>query len=143
MLDTTGARSNAWSEITATSSGTFSIGNDGYVGGNNTGNYVAYAFAEVPGFSKFGSYTGNGSTDGPFVYTGFKPRYILTKRFDTGSAESWIITDTAVGTSNVITNYNSPNNAIAEPSTTGVMDILSNGFKVRNTNATASVNASG
>lgn len=56
-------------------------------------NYIAYVFAEVPGFSKFGSYTGNASSDGPFVHTGFRPKYVMVKRVD--SAGPWVIYDSS------------------------------------------------
>jgi len=91
--------------------------------------YVAYCFAEVKGFSKFGSYVGNGSTDGTFIYCGFKPAWVMVKR--TG-AESWGIID------NKRQIYN-PNNtrlfanltAVEDTSELGI-DLLSNGFKIRN-----------
>ena len=96
----------------------------------STKKIIAYVFAEVPGFSKFGSYTGNGSADGPFVYTGFKPRWIMIKRTD--SANDWHIIDTARDLYNV--NYNPlfPNLAQGEsPDHAYDRDILSNGFKIR------------
>jgi hypothetical protein len=90
--------------------------------------WVAYAFSEVSGFSKFGSYTGNGSTDGPFVYTGFKPRFILAKRSDAGT-EDWFVLDTARDPYNQATHYLTPDSSATE----GVMyfDALANGFKMR------------
>jgi hypothetical protein len=112
--------------------------NGSYSGINGNGNtYVAYCFSEVAGYSKFGSYTGNVSTDGPFIYTGFKPKFILGK--STGTNNWWIM-DTARGTINVIGNYLSPDTSDAE-STFDSMDILSNGFKLRSANAF--VNGSG
>lgn len=100
--------------------------------------YVAYCWAEVEGFSKFGSYTGNGSTDGPFVYCGFKPAFLMIKRFD--STGSWHIYDKErLG-------YN-PNNNILYADTNNAEislaqdELLSNGFKMRNTGAAR--NASG
>jgi len=92
--------------------------------------YVAYCFQEIEGFSKFGSYTGNGSTDGPFVYTGFRPAFILFKNAD--DSRQWGIVDTSRST------YNQTN-ATLEPSTSNAenpyddFDILSNGFKPRTT----------
>jgi len=100
--------------------------------------YVAYCFAPVEGYSAFGSYIGNGSTDGPFVYTGFRPRYVLIKRTDT--TEHWVIQDTARSTKNIATEYLLANTSGAEGNS-DILDILSNGFKQRNT--FASNNASG
>jgi len=101
---------------------------------------IAYCFAEVEGYSKFGSYTGNGSSDGPFVYTGFRPRFLLYKRTD--SAQPWYIIDSARDTYNVSYKLLSPNSSAAEDTgSSPLVDLLSNGFKPRNTYAT--LNASG
>jgi hypothetical protein len=123
------ANSNYWNNAVAGTS-IFSVGPIGDVN-SPSHNYVAYAFAEVPGFSKFGSYTGNGSTDGPFVYTGFKPRYLLWKRTDTTSA--WFIYDSVRQTNNVMGIEIYANLPDAESPTTR-MDFLSNGFKLRAAN---------
>ena len=108
---------------------------------NGTGsNYVAYCFANVEGFSKFGSYTGNGSADGPFVYTGFRPAFIMVKRTD--GVTSWFIHDTARDTYNVANKNLYPNlSAAEEVQTTWNQDMLSNGFKTRG--ASTELNASG
>ena len=98
---------------------------------------IAYCFHSVEGFSKFGSYVGNGSTDGTFVYTGFKPSLIMTKR--TNSAGSWEITDSGRSPSNVVNKYLYANLANAD-STFDNLDFLSNGFKFRN-NATGNNNS--
>lgn len=104
----------------------------------NTGTYVAYCFSEIAGYSKFNSYTGNGSTDGTFVYTGFRPRYIMIKRTDT--ADNWVVYDTSRSTFNEskLTLY--PNLANAESADATGIDILSNGFKMRNTFSSLNVN---
>jgi hypothetical protein len=98
---------------------------------NNSGvDYVSYVFADVEGFSKFGSYTGNGSDDGPFVYTGFKPAFVMTKR--TNSTNNWVMVDIARSPQNVNDNilYASlPNNEVADA--TIDFDLVSNGFKLR------------
>jgi hypothetical protein len=112
------------------------------IGGNfvNGGTYVMYAWAEIAGFSKFGSYTGNGSTDGPFVYLGFRPKYVLIKRTD--AVASWEVIDTARDPYNASANYLYPNLSDAEvnaPSNT--RDYLSNGFKIRHSGGGS--NASG
>jgi len=102
--------------------------------------YVAYCWSEIAGFSKFGSYTGNGSTDGPFVFCGFRPRWIMIKRSD--STGDWFVFDTARDTSNVSYKWLKPNTSGTEPTSTGDnWDILSNGFKPRNLNGNQ--NASG
>jgi len=104
----------------------------------NTHNYVAYCFSEVAGYSKFGSYTGNGSSDGTFVFTGFRPAWIMTKRTD--SSGDWYIYDNKRPEFNVNNILISPHNDRAEISYTS-LDILSNGFKLRNTGT--DINASG
>ena len=100
---------------------------------------VAYCFAEVAGYSKFGSYTGNGSTDGTFVYLGFRPRFVMIKRTD--STGNWAIWDTARDTFNATKYELVPNASDAETSAAGDrMDILSNGFKLRNSGITYNAN---
>jgi len=95
----------------------------------NGGTFVAYCFAPVSGYSAFGSYTGNGSSDGPFVYLGFRPRYIMYKRSD--STGDWYVWDTSRDTANVAGNGLFPNYAVAEVAYGTILDILSNGFKLR------------
>jgi hypothetical protein len=101
-------------------------------------NYIAYLFSEVAGFSKFGSYTGNGSTDGPFVYCGFRPRWLMIKGIaGLGSQTNgyWVIVDTVRATYNVIGNTLMANDSGSETTWTysAVVDVLSNGFKPRMT----------
>jgi hypothetical protein len=119
----------AWNN-TAPTSTTFSLGT--YAGVNNSGTtYVAYAFSEIAGYSKFGSYTGNGSADGPFVYTGFRPRWVMVKSSSIGGAGySWFILDSSRNTYNVMGNYLLAQATDAE-AVTNVIDFLSNGFKLR------------
>ena len=130
QLDTTAAfydSASYWNDTEPTST-VFSLGNSSET--NESGkNFVAYCFAEIQGYSKFGSYTGNGNNNGPFVYTGFKPAWVLYKRSsDTGN---WRILDNKRNTFNVINNeiYADLNNAEAQDNQ---MDFLSNGFKLRN-----------
>jgi len=100
------------------------------------GDVVAYCFADVEGYSKFGSYTGNGSADGPFVYTGFRPAFILEK--NTNAAYGWLLWDTSRSSYNMVTKFLVANTSDAEADTAGAqgpnIDILSNGFKVRDPN---------
>ena len=99
---------------------------------------IAYCFHSVEGFSKFSSYVGNGSSDGVFVYTGFRPAFLLYKR--TGGASSWALIDSERGISNPIGPYVFPDTSDAEASAT-ILDFTSNGFKIRAT--FNSTNASG
>jgi len=116
--------SNRWNNTTPTSS-VFTIGT---IPSSSADNYVAYLFADVEGYSKFGSYTGNGSTDGPFVYTGFRPAFVLFKRTD--STSDWHLYDTTRSTYNVIAAALYADISNAENSGQP-FDILSNGFKLR------------
>jgi hypothetical protein len=125
-LNTTNAVGTLGSAVAAPTSSTFGI--SGSTSSATT--CVAYCFAAVAGYSAFGSYTGNGSADGPFVFTGFRPKFVLVKRTD--STSNWFIHDTARDTYNV-----SSANLYAELSNAedtgpaGNMDFLSNGFKSR------------
>jgi len=133
FLDLTDAEntfSGAWNN-TAPTSTVFSLGNATDVNGN-TNNFVAYCFAAVPGYSAFGSYTGNGSADGPFVFCGFEPRFVLVK-CSSSAGEFWRIVDTARSPYNLSSgtmNELYPNSSSAESASAGI-DILSNGFKIR------------
>lgn len=129
LLNTTGAKgtaASAWNSTTPTSS-VFSLGTNADTNGSGN-SIIAYLFAEIAGFSKFGTYTGNGSTDGPFVYCGFRPRYIMVK--NTNAASQWVIYDTARDTYNVASTRLRANASDIE-GTNAIYDILSNGFKVR------------
>jgi hypothetical protein len=106
--------------------------------GNGT-TYVAYCWAEIAGFSKFNFYTGNGSSDGPFIYTGFRPKFVLVKRSDAGPS-NWTIEDTSRDAYNVAQTVLYPHLSNAE-GTQSAIDILSNGFKVRH--STSEQNGSG
>jgi hypothetical protein len=135
-LDTTDAQttiSSTWNNTSPTST-VFTVGGEW----GNGNNIVAYCFAPVAGYSSFGSYTGNGSTDGPFVYTGFRPRWILYKRTDTTGY--WLLVDALRNGFNPDNNTLCPNLSDAEDPT-DVLDILSNGFKLRVTGSSS--NASG
>jgi hypothetical protein len=127
-----------WNTTNPTSS-VFSIGTSLRVNGNG-GTYVAYCWAQVAGFSKFGSYTGNGSTDGPFLYFGFRPRWIMYKRTD--STGNWNILDTSRDTINAADSLLRANLSNAEEvNTVYAQDFLSNGWKIRSTNV--DINTSG
>jgi len=123
--------STYWNNTEPTST-VFTVGTDNDTNAN-TYNYVAYLFAEVAGFSKFGSYAGNGSTDGPFVYCGFRPRFILSKNINQSTGTLWHLHDTARNTYNYVSLNLSAHASNAEYNygTTISYDITANGFKVR------------
>ena len=130
-LNTSGALDtyNYW-QNQAPNANTFALSTDG-ANNQSSINFIAYCFADVQGYSKFGSYTGNGNADGPFVYTGFKPAFIIVK--DTSTGASWPILDATISSSvNPLTGrlYTDGTNAIG---TAVVCDTLSNGFKMRAT----------
>lgn len=130
LLNTTDATADldtVWND-TAPTSTVFSVGTNANVNANND-TYVAYLWAAITGYSAFGSYTGNGSTDGPFVYTGFRPRWMIVKR-NSSSGSSWVVYDTTRATYNVAGIYLQTNAADAEVSSSD-FDFLSNSFKIR------------
>ena len=96
-------------------------------------NFICYAFKNVQGFSKFGSYTGNGNADGTFVYTGFKPAWVLIKPSSTTG--SWYLFDSTRNSFNVTNSRLKVDGNEAESSNIDTLDIISNGFKLRDTNA--------
>ena len=130
--------STAWNSTTPTST-VFSVTGGAGDGVNASGDYIAYCFSEIKGYSKISSYLGNGSaTDNTFVYCGFKPKFILHKAVDAG--ENWLLWDSPRNTA-VNSNGNptqvifEPNGAGAENNTTArAIDLLSNGFKIRGNN---------
>jgi len=131
-LDTTNAQASdtaAFNSTTPTSS-VFSLGTS--VGTNESGkDFIAYCFAEKTGYSKFGSYVGNGNADGTFIYTGFKPAWVLVKK--SSSTGHWVLIDNKRDPINVKSKYLLPDDAGVEASFTD-RDFLSNGFKMRNSN---------
>jgi len=113
---------------TSPTSNVFYVGARDGVNGSG-GNMVAYCFAEIEGYSKFGSYTGNGSTDGAFIYTGFRPAFTLIKR--TNAIQAWVLHDSArAGYINPTDNYVYANATNVEAEDID-HDYLSNGFKIR------------
>jgi len=131
-LDATNAeatRSDTFNNTAPTSS-VFSLGSA--TGTNGSGQtYVAYCFAEKAGYSKFGSYVGNGNTDGAFIYTGFKPAFFLLKRTD-GAGDKWRLWDNERSPFNVVDDSLAPNESSAEYDDSSVsLDFLSNGVKMK------------
>jgi hypothetical protein len=128
LNSTAGTGSNsAIMQATPTSTLMYLLGS-GYSVNNSGATYVAYCFAEVEGFSKFGSYTGNGSADGTFVYTGFRPAFVMIKRTD--STGFWAMLDNDRLGYNVTDKVVYANASNAE-ATAQATDFLSNGFKLR------------
>ena len=132
VLNSTAAESGAsanWFNNTSPTANVFSVGTDGGSNGS-TDNYIAYCFVEKKGYSKFGSYTGNGNADGAFVYTGFKPKLVIVKEY--GSTGNWIMKNDYYDNQN--DHYLLANSSDAETSGSVVaFDLLSNGFKLRGT----------
>jgi hypothetical protein len=128
----TGYNTAPWAN-TSPNSTNFTVTYQAGAGLNGTSDsFIAYLWAEVPGFSKFGSYTGNGSADGPFVYCGFKPRWIMVK--SSTSVQDWKLIDTARNPANPATSLLGANiNSVEDTNAVYDFDILSNGFKIRNT----------
>ena len=129
---------NAWNDTTPTSS-VFSVGSQ-FAGSD----YVAYCFAEKIGFSKFGDYTGNGNTDGTFIYTGFKPALVIVK--NTSATANWVMTDNKIS----FNGKGSNGSTVLFPSSSAVendgygLEMYSNGFAFKGSDsASATVNASG
>ena len=144
VLDNTDATADNvthWND-TAPDANVFTIGSsNGLI--KNTNKYLAYCFAEIEGYSKFGSYVGNGSTNGTFVFTGFRPAVLLYKK--SSATGNWIMDDNKTQTFNPDSNYLVANSADAEGDTTTntaghVFDMLANGFKMRNTNSDRNAN---
>jgi len=126
-FSTAAANTNSiWFNNTAPSSTVITLGNAD--GTNRANTMIAYAFAPVAGYSAFGSYTGNAAADGPFIYTGFRPEFVMIKA--SSSTGDWVMEDVARSPSNVSTNYLVANATTAEQ-TGQLVDFLSNGFKIR------------
>jgi hypothetical protein len=136
-LNTAEAANSSSSRVKGGSSTTFTLGTDVNVNGSGR-TYLAYCFNEIEGFSKFGTYTGNGSSDGIFAYCGFRPALVILRR--TNAAENWVMVDSARNPYNVanLRLYADTTNADITSTT---HDFLSNGFKLRASDG--GVNASG
>jgi hypothetical protein len=145
MLNTTAATADldtVWNDTSPTDA-VFSVGTNALVNANND-TYVAYLWSAVAGYSAFGSYTGNGSADGPFVFTGFRPRYVMVKRSD--STGNWFVWDSARDPYNTVIKEIYPDSSSAETTRTGSndsLDFVSNGFKIRFSSTFADRNANG
>jgi hypothetical protein len=140
ILNSTSAfdvQAGVWNNTSPTSTVFSQQGNGGWHAVGST--CVAYCWTPIAGYSAFGSYTGNGSADGTFVYTGFRPKFVMFKI--SSAAGNWFIRDTARDVYNASTTSLYPNLSDAENAAAAAVDILSNGFKLRN--STSGVNGSG
>ena len=124
--------SNRWNNTSPTST-LITLGNSAETNGPHS--LIAYCFADVKGYSKFGGYTGNANADGPFNYCGFRPAYVLIKVWNSGDPKNWALQDDKRLGYNPDNNSVYPNTNAAED-TADTIDILSNGFKIRRTDDT-------
>jgi hypothetical protein len=134
QLNSNGASTTSntrWNDVEPTNQ-VFTLGSSGDVK-TNGGEYIAYCFAEKRGFSKFGAYDGNGNADGPFIYTGFKPAFVIIK--PSSYANSWLILDNKRNTFNPTNTRLEADGTGADYSGLDYADFLSNGFKIRTSNA--------
>ena len=130
LSESNAASSNAFINNTTPTSSVFSVDGSNYSSGSSR-NYIAYCFAEKQGYSKFGSYTGNGNADGTFVYTGFKPAFLLIKQ--TGAAGKWLMIDNKRDPDNACNHRLNADVSNAETTNNIFVDMLSNGWKFRTT----------
>ena len=138
LTNAAGTSTSYWNNTAPTSS-VFSVGAVGDVLRNGD-DFIAYCFHSVDGFSKVGSYVGNGSSDGTFVYTGFRPKWVMVRRVDSGDESS--IWDDGRTPYNVMKGELIANSSVAE-STLRNFDFVSNGFKLREGTYTGTTNANG
>ena len=118
----------------------YSVGSHDSVSGNSD-TYVAYCWAEIPGYSKFGVYTGNGSSNGTFVYTGFRPAWIVIKNRDANGFD-WVLQDNKRSPFNLCDNKLNPDANNVEQTDYDKLDMLSDGFKLKQNAAGSNANAS-
>ena len=137
--DATSDSAHTWND-TAPTSTIFTVNNSG--SNNEDGKtYLMYLFSEIQGYSKFGGYTGNGDADGPFIYTGFKPSWVMIK--ETSNADNWYIYDNKRSPFNVVNDYLQAENTEVEGTTSiNLLDFVSNGFKSRGDGGTTNTSGS-
>ena len=138
--DAVATSSNVWNDTSPTNQ----VFTRGGPANDNAATYVQYCFAEKVGYSRFSDYTGNGSTDGPFIYTGFKPAFVAVK--NTTASANWVNTDNAIsfnGKGSNESNWLFPSSNSAQSDAYG-LQLYSNGFAFKGSDsASATVNASG
>ena len=142
FLDTNSSTSDnaQWYNDTEPTSSVFTLGTWSGMNTSTPSTIVAYCFNSVEGYSKFGSYTGNGSSDGTFVFTGFRPAWVMIK--NTSGTGLWIIADATINSSNVVSTYLQAQGSNGEYTGYSWIDLLSNGFKARNTGSSFNTNGS-
>ena len=138
--DPQAAGSSVWGD-TAPSSTVITLGGANTKTNSSNDNFVHYVFSEVQGFSRFNRYKGNGDANGSFVYTGFKPAWVMIKRFDSSTNSDWAIYDNKRSTSNVNNKFLRANTNDSEASASAI-DTYSNGFKLRSTSSRNNANGS-
>jgi hypothetical protein len=131
--DSASVSSSSWWNNTAPTSSVFTVGNSNYSNASGA-TYVAYCWTPIAGFSSFGSYSGNSSASGPFLYTGFRPKWLMIK-ISSGAADDWYIYDSARNTYNTETQVLWADLSDAEYTYTTGVDFLSNGFRLTSTGA--------
>jgi len=134
-LDTTHAETGESGTMSAVSASTFTLYSNNHLNNNSGTDYISYCFHSVEGYSKAGIYTGNGSSDGTFVYLGFRPAYVLVRGYNV--VTNWNVANSKSPAYNVINLYLTPNATFAE-SEEAYIDFLSNGFKCRNSTTSLS-----
>ena len=134
-----GSFPTCFNSMSTLNSTVFSLGTDGASNGSGR-TYVAYCFSAVAGYSAFGSYTGNGSADGPFIFTGFRPRFVMFK--GSSIASNWCMLDSSRNTYNLTDATLQANSSAAELTNLSDVDFLSNGIKIRDV-VTNDTNVSG
>jgi len=129
--------SNRWNNTSPTSS-VFTVATDSSVNASGY-TYIAYCFSEIKGYSKFGSYTGNGNADGPMIVTGMRPAWVLVKK-SSAAGDNWNLFDNKRNSFNPVGKGLFPDDSAAEYDYTASFDFLSNGFKLRDTSGARNAN---
>ena len=138
-LHSTQQKYNSTSKFSGVPTNTvFQVGADDSTGSSSY-NYISYCWHSVAGYSAFGSYEGNQNADGPFIYTGFRPAFVLTKPID--FVENWVINDSARSPNNPVDLFLRPDESAQESSSAATMDFLSNGFKLRTSDTKTNVSS--
>ena len=134
ILDTSQSKLSSSGSFSSINSSTFTVGNDAGTNEVGTNNMIAWCWHSVPGYSRFGSYVGNANSDGPFVYCGFRPAFVMIKI--TSSSGGWSIFDTSRDTYNPALKTLKADEQTQEQSNSSIgYDLVSNGFKIRTSNS--------
>ena len=131
--------SDRWNDTSPTSS-VITLGSAGHVNGRGGPSFICYAWTSIEGFSKFDHYVGNGEADGPYIYTGFKPALLIMKAAISNDATNWQMLDNDRSPFNATNQIHLRANNNAAEFTNYPVDLLSNGFKIKNTDADMNAN---